>query len=169
MNKVAKLVLLTLTVLPCIVFAGQVPLQCSLVSGKIIELPHKPVFKFMGSSKNSRSKYTMSHTQFFIEDGNGTIYKVVVDNLFYNYITNPQASINRDIGISADFKRRFPVGSSVEACGKLFQRGKNPGIHFVHPSGCAKTNFDGFLRINGADITNNLEYCGNCGCRLNYN
>ena len=111
----------------------------------------------------------MSHTQFYIQDGNGMTYKIVVDNLFYNYVSSAQASLNSDGGIIADFTRRFPLGSPVEACGKVYQRSSTMALHFVHPSACDKTKFDGFLRINGVEVTGNLAYCGSCACKVSYN
>lgn len=155
--------------LPGLAFADETFEQCTLLSGTLIQLPKHPVFKFVKAAKYSRNNYPMTHIQFFIKANNEQAYKVVVDNLFYTNLTNSQAQINRDVGITADFKHRYPLGSNVEVCGKVYNKGHNPGIHFVHPSACITTKFNGFLRINGADITHNLQYCGNCGCSAKSN
>jgi hypothetical protein len=110
----------------------------------------------------------MSHTQFYIDSGR-VVYKVVVDNLFYTNLTDIQANSHDDVGIIDDFTRRYPVGSSVEACGKVSKSGGNFALHFVHPSACDKVKFNGFLHINGQDVTANQRYCGNCGCKVSYN
>lgn len=150
-------------------FAEKLTKPCTLVSGTIVQKGRKPVFQFYNARQYSNNGYPMSHTQFYIQDGNGMTFKIVVDNLFYDYVSSAQASLNSDGGIIADFTRRFPVGSPVEACGKIYQRSNTMALHFVHPSGCEKTKFDGFLRINGADVTDNLAYCGSCACKVSYN
>jgi predicted Zn-dependent protease len=173
MNKILRLITLailsTSLLAPNISFAAKQPTACTLVSGTLVQKPHKPVFKFNAATKYSNNGYPMSHTQFYIQDGSGQLYKIVMDNLFYNYLSNAQATMNSDSGIEADFTRRFPAGSPVEACGKLYQRNNQLALHFVHPSGCEKTKFNGFLHINGVDIAANQEYCGNCGCKITYN
>lgn len=151
------------------VFAIRTPQPCTLVSGTLVQKKHKPVFQFNNARQYSDNGYPMSHTQFYIQDGNGLTYKIVVDNLFYNYMSGAQVNLNSDGGIIADFSRRFPLGSSVEACGKVYRRNNTLALHFVHPSGCDKTPFNGFLHINGTDITGNLAYCGGCACKVNYN
>lgn len=150
-------------------FAERITKPCTLVSGTIVQKGRKPIFQFNNAHQYSNNGYPMTHTQFYIQDGNGMSYKIVVDNLFYNYVSNAQANLNSDGGIIADFSRRFPVGSPVEACGKVYQRGSVTSLHFVHPSGCDKTRFDGFLHINGVDVTGNLAYCGSCACKVSYN
>lgn len=146
--------------------AQKIPKQCTLISGTIIQLPGKPVFKFNPAKNYSNTGYPMTHTQFFIKDANGETYKVVVDNLYYRNITLAQLSSLRDVGIISDFSQNYPLGSSVEACGKVFKSNGKLGIHFVHPSGCNQNSFNGFLRINGTDIANNENYCGGCACKV---
>lgn len=141
--------------------------QCTLINGTLIQLPGKPVFKFNSSHKYSNNGYPMTHTQFFIKTGDGQIYKVVVDNLFYKDISLAQVSSLRDVGVTTDFSRNYPLGSNVDACGKIFKNNGNPGIHFVHPSACNSTGFNGFLRINGVEISNNQNYCADCACKVN--
>lgn len=153
--------------LPASSFAASYQQQCTLVDGKIVKLPRNPVFRFNSSKKYSNNNYPMTHTQFFIETGNGETYKVVVDNLFYNNLSQDQAISNSDMGIIADFNRNFKVGDNVSACGKPFDKDGKLGLHFVHPSACHETKFNGFLRINGEDITSNTKYCDSCSCKLN--
>lgn len=142
------------------------PKSCSLVSGTLVQLQGKPLFKFNTARKFNANNYPMTHTQFFIRDSSGETYKIVVDNLFYKNLSLAQASSVSDVGIIDDFTRNYALGSSVEACGKIAQRNGDLVLHFVHPSGCGEVNFNGFLRINGVDITNNLTYCGSCNCSL---
>lgn len=160
-------ILLTAVIgLPNFSYAAKQPQACSLVSGTLVQLQGKPLFKFNTSSKLNLNNYPMTHTQFFIRDGSGETYKIVVDNLFYKHLSLAQASSVRDVGIVDDFTRNYALGSTVEACGKVMRRNGDIGLHFVHPSGCGKTEFNGFLRINGIDITNNLTYCGGCACKI---
>lgn len=142
--------------------------QCTLVHGKIAKIPRHPVFRFIKAKKYSKNNYPMTHTQFFINADDGNTYKIVVDNLFYDYITSSQISSNEDDGIVSDFNNRFKVGDDVNACGKPFEKNGKVGLHFVHPSACGATKFNGFLRINGSGITNNTTYCGECACKLKH-
>ena len=139
--------------------------NCQLTSGTIIKEPRNPLFKFTKSKKNSSDNYPMTHTQFFIKSDDGQTHKIVVDNLFYKYITPEQAQSNEDINIINDFNHRIKIGDNVSACGKIFDKNNKLGLHFVHPSNCSKTNFNGFLKINGQDITNNKQYCTACSCK----
>lgn len=141
--------------------------QCTLIHGKIAKVPRQPVFRFTKAKKYSNNNYPMTHTQFFINADDGNTYKVVVDNLFYNYLSPEQLSSNEDDGVINDFNNRFKVGDDVNACGKTFEKNGKLGIHFVHPSACSTTHFNGFLRINGNAITNNAAYCGGCNCKTN--
>ena len=150
-------------------FAAKAPQSCTLVSGTLVQLPQKQVFKFNKARSYNNTGYPMTHTQFYIKDAQGEIYKVVMDNLFYTNLTVAQSSMNSDAGIIDDFTRRYAVGSSVEACGKIYHRGADTGIHFVHPSGCEKTKFNGFLHINGLDVSSNSRYCNACSCQVSYN
>lgn len=147
-------------------FAARAPQSCTLVSGTLIQMPNKPVFKFNTARKVNAQNYPMTHTQFFIKDGNGETYKIVLDNLFYNNLTLAQASSAKDNGIINDLKSRYSPGSSVVACGKIFKSSGKLGLHFVHPRACEQTKFDGFLRINGNEIANNLNFCGACSCKF---
>ncbi|MEN9946066.1 MAG: hypothetical protein RLZZ293_452 [Pseudomonadota bacterium] len=147
-------------------FANQATKSCSFVSGKLIKFENKPVFQFNRARSNNQTNYPMSHSQFFIQDSNGKIYKIVLDNLFYSNLTSAQATSNTNKGIIEDLTRRYPVGSNVDACGKLYQRHGKVGLHFVHPSACSTTKFNGFLRINSQDIANNHRYCDGCACKL---
>lgn len=166
-SKFLRVILLMLTInLPAFSYAAKPPQACSLVSGTLVQLQGKPLFKFNTSHKFNANNYPMTHTQFFIRDGSGETYKIVVDNLFYKNLSLAQASSIRDVGIIDDFKRNYALGSTVEACGKVMQRSGDLGLHFVHPSGCEQTKFNGFLRINGTDVTNNLTYCGACSCKV---
>lgn|GEM_PF-2798189 len=149
------------------VSAKSTPKQCTLISGTITQLPGKPIFKFNSAHSYSNNGYPMTHTQFFIKAGDGQTYKIVVDNLFYKDISLAQVSSLRDVGIISDFTRNYPLGSNVEVCGKVFSQNGKTGIHFVHPSACDSNAFNGFLRINGVDVTNNQNYCGNCACKIN--
>lgn len=130
-----------------------------------MQLNNKPVFKFNPSTRRAQLTYPLSHTQFFMRSSNGQVYRVVMDNLFYTYLSNAQAGSNRDNGIIADFTRRWPLGTAVEACGKLVAS-STPTVHFVHPSLCPATKFSGFLHLGGLDISTNTKYCSNCACKL---
>ena len=167
MRRLLRLVFLMVIVnLPALSYASKQPQACTLVSGTLVQLQGKPLFKFNTSHKFNTSNYPMTHTQFFIRSGNGETYKIVVDNLFYKNLSLAQASSVRDVGIIDDFKRSYHLGSTVEACGKVIHTSGDLGLHFVHPSGCEQTKFNGFLRINGIDVTNNLTYCGGCSCKV---
>ena len=144
--------------------ASRPPAQCSLVSGILLQLPGKPLFKFKRAQRHNNSYYPLSHTQLFIQDAQGVIVKIVFDNLFYINLTNAQARANRDIGLIADLTHHYPAGSVVEACGKVYRPRNKVELHFVHPSACAKNAFNGFLHIGGSDISANFKYCGACGC-----
>lgn len=139
--------------------------NCQLISGKIIKAPRNPLFKFTKAKKYSSDNYPMTHTQFFIQSDNGDTHKIIVDNLFYKYTTPQQASSNEEIDIINDFNHRYKVGDSVSACGKTIDKNDKLSMHFVHPSNCTSTPFNGFLRINGQDITNNRNYCNACSCK----
>jgi hypothetical protein len=168
MRRLLRLVFLMVIVnLPALSYASKQPQACTLVSGTLVQLQGKPLFKFNTSHKFNTSNYPMTHTQFFIRSGNGENYKIVVDNLFYKNLSLAQAGSVRDVGIIDDFKRSYHLGSTVEACGKVIHTSGDLGLHFVHPSGCEQTKFNGFLRINGIDVTNNLTYCGGCSCKVN--
>lgn len=139
--------------------------QCTLVHGKIAKIPRHPVFRFIKAKKYSNNNYPMTHTQFFITADDGNTYKIVVDNLFYSYITNSQASSNEDDGIINDFNKRFKVGNDVNVCGKPFEKNGKLGMHFVHQISCDTMQFNGFLRVNGSSITDNTKYCTACNCK----
>lgn len=139
--------------------------QCQLIHGKIAKIPHNPIFRFTKAKKYSNNNYPMTHTQFFIHADDGKTYKIIVDNLFYNFLSPQQLSSNYDVGIITDFNKRFKVGDDVTACGRSFDKDGKYGLHFVHPSGCETTKFNGFLRINGSNLTNNVKYCMNCNCK----
>ncbi len=147
------------------VFANENNYNCQLISGKIIKAPRNQLFKFTKAKKNSTNNYPMTHTQFFIQSDDNQTYKIIVDNLFYKYISPQQASSNEDVGIINDFSTRFKIGDNVSACGKTIDKNDKLAMHFVHPSNCATTHFNGFLKINGQNISNNNEYCNSCSCK----
>ena len=137
---------------------------CVLVSGTIIQNNNEPVFKFMKSHKYNKDNYVLSHTRFFIHGFDGNNYEIMMNNLFYTWVTSSQVIANRDIGITANMRHNYPVGSDVVACGKLVHSNGQKKLHFVHPSGCYKTKFNGYLKINGSVITDNKRYCDSCSC-----
>ena len=140
--------------------------ECTLVAGKIIQQPGEPVFKFVKSHKYSTDNYLLTHTNFFIRGTDGNEYKIVMDNLFYTWITSTQAITNKDIGITENMRHNYPIGSDVVACGKPFNSDGQRGLHFVHSAACDKTQFSGYLRINGSDVMDNQHYCNSCNCKL---
>ncbi|RTK95617.1 MAG: hypothetical protein EKK64_06340 [Neisseriaceae bacterium] len=166
MNKKYFTLITTLSLIASTVYAKEsINYNCQLVTGKIVKIPRNPVFKFTKAKKYSKDNYPMTHTQFFIHADDGNDYKVVVDNLFYKYISPEQITSNEDVNVINDFNNRFKVGDNVSACGKTFDKNDKLGIHFVHPSNCSTTQFNGFLKINGQDITNNNSYCTSCSCK----
>ena len=167
-SKFLRVIVLMVAIsLPAFSYAAKQPQACSLVSGTLVQLQGKPLFKFNTAHKFNANNYPMTHTQFFIRSVNGETYKIVVDNLFYKHLSLAQASSVRDVGIIDDFNRNYALGSTVEVCGKVTRRSGDLSLQFVHPSGCEQVKFNGFLRINGMDVTNNLTYCGVCSCKTN--
>jgi len=55
-------------------FAAKAPQSCTLVSGTLVQLPSKQVFKFNKARSYNNTGYPMTHTQFYIKDAQGEIY-----------------------------------------------------------------------------------------------
>ena len=89
-----------------------------------------------------------------------------MNNLFYTWTTASQAITNKDIGITENMRHNYPIGSDIVACGKPFNSDGQRGVHFVHSSGCDKTQFNGYLKINGSYVTDNNSFCNACNCKL---
>jgi len=141
--------------------------QCQLISGQIIQLANHQLFTFQASAKLNQNNYPLTHTKFYVQDNSGSTYEVIVDNLFYNKLTDRQASSNKNIDILDDFNSNYKVGDNVDACGKLITKGHKPAIHFVHRSECRSNQFDGYLKIKGVNITDSSKYCNQCSCYFN--
>lgn len=150
---------------PIISFAATPkPQQCNLVSGKLVNLPNKPLFKFTPSKRKSKNNQFLSSTQFYIKAGDGEFYKIIMNNLFYINASNAQLNTVQDIGIIADFTRRYALGNTIDACGIVRRKNKELLIEQPYPSGCSTNLFNGFLRINGENITTNAN-CIDCLCK----
>lgn len=138
---------------------------CTLVSGSLIQMPNRPLFKFNKAHQYNVQHYPQSHTYFYIRSADNQVYKVVLDNLYYAKISLAQLSANRDVGVIADLSASYPLASNVEVCGKLNKHAGQFTISATHSSNCLLKPYDGFLRINGQEISNNQNYCSACACQ----
>ena len=140
--------------------------ECVLVTGKIVQNPSDPVFRFVKSHRYSTDNYVVSHTKFFINGSDGHQYEIIMNNLFYSWVSASQAITNKDIGITENMRHNYPIGSDVAACGIAFNHDGHRGVKSVHSSACDQTPFNGYLTINGSNIMDNKSYCNSCNCKL---
>ena len=136
-------------------------MECKLISGTIIQKQNKPVYQFMPGKKHlANGGIVVTHTKFYIRDNNGVDHAIIMNNLFYSWVSDAQAGSNRDAGVIESLLHNYPLGSNVEACGKAVASGKLRGLKSVHAS-CNGQEFNGYLKINGSNVMDNTRF----GCQ----
>jgi hypothetical protein len=91
----------------------------------------------------------LSHTKFHISAIDGKDYEVSVDNIFAN---DYSAST-----VPYSLKNRLQKGTNVKLCGEKYSDGS--GIHWVHTECPKNNNVEGFVIVNGTNLTASKQYC----------
>ncbi|AIT09598.1 hypothetical protein LO80_06235 [Candidatus Francisella endociliophora] len=91
----------------------------------------------------------LSHTKFNIKATDGKTYEVSVDNVF----TNDYSATT----IPYSLKERLQDNTKVQLCGEKYTDGT--GIHWVHTECPAENNVEGYVVVNGVNLTSSKQYC----------
>lgn len=142
-----KLILIILATSSSFVFAD----EAASCNGDYLQgtIDVAPYFKAGASQQGVE----LSHTHIQVNSG-GNEYDVAIDNVFANDYDQTNGS-----SVPSSLAQSLQVGQTVQLCGELYTSG-GLGIHWVHTNcGVSSSGPNGYVVINGQNLTNNQEYC----------